>query len=94
MKATLLLKERHVLSETSFAELLVWRVPSPVRGSQHDFKYRLAYIENGECILRYDNEAGKGDHRHHRGIEEPFAFSSPRALLEMFWKDVDDWRTG
>jgi len=92
MKAALVLKERHVLSETSFVEILIWRVPEPVPGSIHDYKYRLAYVVDGECVLRYDNEAGKGDHRHCGLLEEPVTFSSPTELLEMFWRDIGDWR--
>jgi hypothetical protein len=64
MRAELLIDERHVLNDSTFAEIVVWRVPRPVRGSRHRFKYRLALIRDGTCVLRYDNEAGKGDHRH------------------------------
>jgi tRNA (Thr-GGU) A37 N-methylase len=38
--------------------------PQAVPPSTHAFKYRLAYVVGGECVLRYDNERGKGDHRH------------------------------
>ena len=34
MPAEPLLDERHVLSESAFVELVVWRVPVPVRGSK------------------------------------------------------------
>ena len=44
--------------------MVVWEVPKPKRGSAHSFKYRLALISDGVCMLRYDNEAGKGDHKH------------------------------
>lgn len=30
-------------------------------------KYSLARVADGACVLRYDNEAGKGDHRHDPG---------------------------
>ena len=92
MKAELLLRERVVVAEDAFAELRIWRVPSPVRGSDHDFKYALAFVVRHRCVLRYDNEAGKGDHRHVGDIEEPYAFTSPQRLLADFWKDVDAWR--
>lgn len=92
MKAELLLRERHVVSDTAFAEIRIWRVARPVRGSSHDLKYALAYVVRGACVLRYDNEAGKGDHRHIGQIEHPYAFTSPQQLLADFWKDVDDWR--
>jgi hypothetical protein len=92
MKAQLLLHERHQLAVDSFAELRVWRVPTPVRGSGHDFKYALALIVGGACVLRYDNEAGKGDHRHVGEIETDYAFATPSQLLADFWNDVDRWR--
>lgn len=92
MKAVLLLHERHVLDDTSFAELRVWRVPHPVRGSAHDYKYALAYVAAGLCVLRYDNEAGKGDHRHVGGGETAYDFTTPAKLLADFWHDLDQWR--
>ena len=88
MRAEPLLDERHVLSETAFAELVVWRVPAPVRGSAHRLRYRLALVVEGTCVLRYDNEPGKGDHRHVGGKEEPYSFSTPEQLLADFWTDV------
>lgn len=59
MKAVELFRRRIVYSESSFAELVLWRIPKPLAGSSHSFKYRLAYIVDGECVLRFDNEAGK-----------------------------------
>jgi len=90
MPAELLLDERHVLSESAFVELVVWRVPVPVRGSQHEFRYRLALVVDGECVLRYDNEAGKGDHRHVRDKEHEYRFKSAEQLLADFWSDVEE----
>jgi hypothetical protein len=44
MKAELMLRERHQLWADAFAELRVWRVPAPVLGSAHSYKYSLAYV--------------------------------------------------
>ncbi|HEX9945634.1 MAG TPA: DUF6516 family protein [Thermoanaerobaculia bacterium] len=93
MDATLLLRERRVLGESAFVEVVVWRVPSPVPGSSHGFKYRLAYVVDGECLLRYDNESGKGDHKHVGGVETAYVFTTPARLLADFWNDVDRWRS-
>ena len=93
MKAEPLLYERRVLSEETFVEMVVWKVPSPVPGSRHGFKYRLALVVNGVCVLRYDNEAGKGDHRHLGDEQSPYTFTTPARLLADFWKAVDDWRS-
>lgn len=92
MKAEVLLRERHVLAEDAFVEIVVWRVPRSLRGSTHRLKYRLALVVAGECVLRYDNEAGKGDHRHLGDIETPYAFRDHEKLLSDFWADVESWR--
>ena len=63
MDAEPLLNERHVLDARTFVEIVVWRLPRPLRGSTHRLKYWLALVRDGVCVLRCDNEAGKGDHR-------------------------------
>jgi hypothetical protein len=92
MDAKLLLNERHTISDSSFVEMVVWQLSSPVSGSSHAFKYRLALVVKGICVLRYDNEAGKGDHKHKGEEETAYTFTSPHALLSDFWHDVDNWR--
>ena len=91
MKAELLMRERRVL-EAGFVEVVVWRVPEPLSGSAHNLKYRLAYVVGGECVLRYDNEAGKGDHRHVGGKEMRYVFVSVDRLLDDFLADVAEWK--
>ena len=91
MKAIELLRRRVVYSESMFAELVLWRVPKPLKGSKHSYKYRLAYVADGECVLRYDNEAGKGDHRHYSGKESAYAFVSPEKLVADFQRDIARW---
>ena len=92
MNAELMLKERHVVSADAFVEMVVWRLPALVAGCQHGFKYRLAFVVNGRCVLRYDNEQGKGDHKHVGEDEIPYVFTTPQTLLDDFWNDVDHWR--
>jgi hypothetical protein len=92
MNAKLMLSERRIISEDTFAEMVVWRLPSPIPGSSHGFKYRLALVVNGRCVLRYDNETGKGDHKHIGDEESPNFFATPKNLLDDFWTDVDNWR--
>jgi hypothetical protein len=92
MKAELLLNERHAISETAFLEMIVWRLPLPLPGSSHGFKYRLALVVKGVCVLRYDNETGKGDHKHVGQDESPYEFTTPKALLDDFLEDVERWR--
>lgn len=55
------------------------------------FRYALALVEAGTCVMRYDNEPGKGDHCHVGDVEEAYSFVSAEQLLAGFWKDVERW---
>lgn len=91
VKARKITKTRLVVG-MGFAELVLWQVPEPVPGTKHNYKYRLAYVLNGVCRVRYDNERGKGDHRHVDGVESAYAFSNLERLLADFWQDVNERR--
>lgn len=88
MTATLLEKSRTIVADDAFIEVVLWKLPAPVPGSHHLFKYRLALVLHGECILRYDNERGKGDHRHIGTQEEPFDFTTLEDLFDAFASDM------
>lgn len=91
MSAELLMRERRVL-EAGFVEVIVWKLPAPLSGSTHSLKYRLAYVVDSRCVLRYDNEAGKGDHRHVGTRQMPYVFVSIDRLLDDFLADVAAWK--
>ena len=88
MKAKALIDTRIVYAENAFAELVLWQLPQPLAGSTHRFKYRLAYVVAGECVIRYDNEAGKGDHRHFRNRKSSYVFVDVETLLTDFQRDI------
>lgn len=91
MKATLLFRRRVVIAEDAFVEVVIWQIPEPLPPSRHGFKYRLAYVVGGRCVLRYDNERGKGDHRHTESTEASHEFSTPDRLMADFAADVMRW---
>ncbi len=91
MKAVQLVRTRITYSESAFAELVLWQVSKPVAGSRHRFKYRLAYVVHGTCVLRYDHETGKADHRHFGGKESAYMFSSVDQLIADFQRDIARW---
>ncbi len=91
MQAVELVRTRIVFSASAFAELVLWQLPKPLTGSTHAFKYRLAYVVDGVCVLRYDNEVGKGDHRHYGSKESTYAFSTPEQLMADFQSDIARW---
>ncbi|WP_114859522.1 toxin-antitoxin system TumE family protein [Azospirillum brasilense] len=93
MKADLLIRERVPFPDGDLAELVVWRLPEPVPPTTHGFKYRLVYVSGGKRLIGYDNERGKGDHRHTSdGHEEPITFTTVDALLERFVSEVEEFR--
>jgi hypothetical protein len=91
MKAKSLISARTVVGAGVFIETVLWLVPQPLKGSRHTYKYRLALVSNGVCVLRYDNEAGKGDHRHVGDQQFAYHFSDVDALLADFRSDVRKW---
>jgi len=93
MKAELLIRRRVHLADDAFVELVGWQLPAPLAGSPHRFKYRFAYVVNEVCELRYDNEAGKGDHMHVGTKELPYAFSTIDQLVKDFLGHVERMRS-
>jgi len=74
--------------------MVLWQVP---RTAHHPFglKYRLYYGDaEGNCLVRYDNERGKGNHRHVGSREESYAFSGVEVLVADFLADIRRKRGG
>ena len=75
--------------------MVLWQLPEKTAKNPHGLKYRLYYgLADGTCIVRYDNETGKGDHRHKRDQEEPFQFKDVETLVTDFLKDIEEARRG
>ena len=93
MKATLVLRRRETLPGGIAIEMVIWQLPAPAHAlvgtRQHGFKYRLQAHRGGRTLVRYDNETGKGDHRHYGRREEPYAFAGMARLIEDFIADVE-----
>ena len=70
-------------------EIAIWSVPHPVPPSEHGFKYRLVFVRGGQRVVGYDNERGKGDHRHLRDTQVPYKFRDVSTLLQDFMIDVE-----
>jgi hypothetical protein len=88
-KSVAALKE--LRADGSIVEVVVWEVPEPVPPCGHSYKYRLYFGKDGESRVRYDNERGKGDHRHIGEEEETYTFASLEKLLADFRSDVENW---
>lgn len=71
-------------------EMVIWDLPGKTRERSHGLKYRLYCSRGDHCIVRYDNEAGKGDHRHYGDHEGLYTFTSLDQLLDDFRRDCTD----
>ena len=81
MKAVRVFYDKQVLPDDAVIEMVIWKLPRPEPDRPHGFKYRLYYGKNGVRLAGYDNERGKGDHRHRGAKEQPYQFKSVEALI-------------
>jgi hypothetical protein len=91
MAAVLLARAKEVRDDGSIVEIIVWELPEPLPPSTHRYKYRLFFGASCVSRVRYDNERGKGDHRHVGELEYEYKFSSVEQLLADFQSDVERW---
>jgi hypothetical protein len=77
-----------LLANGAIVQIRIWRLDRATAERPHGLKYSLFYGRPGVRIVGYDNERGKGDHRHYRDREESYAFTSFERLLADFWSDV------
>lgn len=88
MSALLIFRDKRTLPSGAIVEMRIWQVPSPVPPAEHLFKYSLFYGRNGQRLVGYDNERGKGDHRHLGDLEFPYQFKTVEQLIRDFLADV------
>jgi hypothetical protein len=84
VKASLLYKNKRQLNSGAIVEEVVWYLPHPDAERPHGYKYRLTYVRDGQRVIGFDNERGKGDHCHLRGRELPYRFTTLDQLLADF----------
>ncbi len=87
-KAVLAYEEKKLYPDGCILQIRIWVVDDPVPPATHRLKYACFYGRLGERVVLYDNERGKGDHRHYGAHEEPYAFTTFDALIADFTSDV------
>jgi Family of unknown function (DUF6516) len=92
-KAERIFYDKAVLPDGGIVEMVIWRVPEPVPPTTHGLKYRLFYGDESGRIVGYDNERGKGDHRHIKGRETTYRFVDVEKLIADFLSDVEKARS-
>jgi hypothetical protein len=91
MRAVLLAHSKEVRDDGSIVEVVIWELPEALPPSTHRYKYRLFYGRAGATRVRYDNERGKGDHRHVREEQHDYVFTTLEQLLDDFERDIANW---
>ena len=88
VSATLIYRDRTSWPDGYVIEMKIWRLPKANDERPHGLKYSLYFGKDGQRIVGYDNERGKGDHRHVRGLEEAYLFVGVDQLVADFLADV------
>ena len=91
-KAKQIFKDKYIYADGAIREMTIWKLPEKSDERPHGLKYSLFYGYPGNCLVRYDNEQGKGDHRHYRDKEEKYRFISVQQLVADFRSDIDKLR--
>lgn len=97
MKAELFFRDKYLYRDGAIREMIIWRLPAPDAERPHGLKYRLYYGHSGQSLVRYDNERGKGDHRHYGDSEgnereEFYPWVSVQQLMADFKADIEQLR--
>ena len=90
-KAALIIHDKEFDSHGNIVEIRLWNVPSETE-RPHGIKYSLVYIVDGQRVIGYDNERGKGDHKHVGCDEYDYQFESLQKLKSDFLSDVAAWK--
>ena len=64
MDAVPIARAKKVRDDGSIIEIVIWQLPEPLPPSTHACKCRVNFGAGGMSRVRYENERGKGDHRH------------------------------
>ena len=89
MKTRRIFFDKAVLPDNSVVEMTIWQLPKPSTERPHGLKYSLFYGRDGLRIVGYDNERGKGDHKHLGEMESRYRFVNVEKLLTDFLSDVE-----
>ena len=91
MKAVRIFYDKALLPDGAVVEMTIWQLPRATLERPHGLKYSLFYGYDGQRLVGYDNERGKGDHRHIGLDEGDYFFTTVEQLLDDFERDIAEW---
>jgi hypothetical protein len=89
MKAVRIFHDKTLLPDGSIVEMVIWQLPQSSNERPHGLKYRMFFGNAGKRLVGYDNERGKGDHKHILDTEKRYKFTSVEKLVTDFLSDVE-----
>ena len=89
MKAKRIFYDKAVLPDSCVVEMTIWQLPQATLERPHGLKYSLFYGRGGQRIVGYDNERGKGDHKHLLDVETRYRFVSVETMVADFLADIE-----
>jgi hypothetical protein len=89
MKAARIFYDKALLPDGAVVEMTIWQLPRATVERPHGLKYSLFYGHVGQRVVGYDNERGKGDHKHLGTRELRYKFESVEKLITDFLDDVE-----
>ena len=93
MAARLLYREKYIYADGAIREMVLWQLPQKTPDRPHGLKYRLYYgLGDGTGLVRFDNESGKGDHKHVGSQEENYHFNDVETLVADFLAEIEKAR--
>lgn len=89
MKAQRIFYDKAVLPDGFIIEMTIWQLQNGSTERPHGLKYSLFYGRDGVRLVGYDNERGKGDHKHIRDVETRYKFQNVEKMVADFMADVE-----
>lgn len=88
-KATPLRDFKRTYKNGATLQIVIWILPEATKHYPHALKFRLNYsLPDGTTLVRYDNHIPKGEHKHIKGVEQPYTFVSEEKLIADFFADI------
>jgi len=92
MVSRILYREKYIYSDGAVREMILWQLPRKTPDRPYGLKYRLYYgLGDGTCLVRFDNESGKGDHKHVGSQEESYRFIDVETLVADFLAEITQY---
>ena len=89
MKAVRIFYDKTVLPDGAIVRMTIWQLPRSTQERPHGLKFTLFYGGPDGRIVGYDNESGKGDHKHIRDVETRYKFIDVETMVADFLADVE-----